>query len=51
MSNRGRAAVAILWGAIVLLGAGSARAVDEEGCLFCHALDLRAPAHEGDGRD
>ncbi len=37
--------------AIVVLAAGSAGAIDEEGCLFCHALDLRAPAPERDGRD
>ncbi len=38
-------------GATVLLLAARAQAVDEEGCLLCHGLDLRAAASEPDGRE
>ncbi len=50
MWNR-RKAAALAAGAILLLAAGRARAVDEEGCLFCHGLDLRSPGPEQGGRD
>ncbi len=45
------AACLVLWGVIVLLPAGRAWAVDEEGCLFCHGLDMASRASEPDGRD
>ena len=51
MSSRGKTAVLILAGVVVLLLAGRARAVDEEGCLFCHGLDIRAAAPEKGGRE
>ncbi len=51
MSNSGRAVLLILSGVVVLLLAGRARAADEEGCLLCHGLDLRAAATGRDGRD
>ncbi len=38
-------------GAIVLFLAGAARAVDEEGCLFCHRLELASQAAGRDGGD
>lgn len=40
-----------LTGVFSLLLPVPARAVDEEGCLFCHGLDLRSPAAHRDGRD
>lgn len=51
MSNRGKAVFLAVSGVIVLLLPLPASAVDEEGCLFCHALDLRSPAAHGNGRD
>ncbi len=51
MSNRRTVSLLFLSVAIVLLAAVPARAVDEEGCLFCHGLDMRSPAPEPDGRD
>lgn len=51
MWSKGKTAVLIAAWAIILLPAGRARAVDEEGCLFCHGLDIRAAAPEADGRD
>lgn len=51
MSSRGKAAVLVLSGLFLLFPGGSARAIDEEGCLFCHGLDMRSPAPERDGRD
>ncbi len=51
MSNKGGAALLVLWAAVVLFPAGPALGADEEGCLFCHGLDLRASAPEPGGRD
>lgn len=51
MSNRGTGVFLAFSAAILLLVPASARAADEEGCLFCHALELRSASVHRDGRD
>ncbi len=51
MWSRKKAALLVVAAALVLPPAGPARAVDEEGCLFCHGLDLRSAAPEQGGGD
>lgn len=51
MWSKGTAFVMILAGCIGLLAPSGARAADEEGCLFCHGLDLRSRTDQADGRD
>lgn len=51
MSSRGKILILLLSGLASLLAPAPARAVDEEGCLFCHGLDLRSAASGRDGRD
>lgn len=51
MSNRRKAFVLTISGLLVLLAPTQVGAADEEGCLFCHALELRSAAGGRDGRD
>ena len=51
MWSRGKTFFPVLCGLVCLLVAPTACAVDEEGCLFCHGLDLRSAAPQQDGRD
>jgi hypothetical protein len=51
MSNRKRAFVLAIFGVLVLLAPARVRAADEEGCLFCHALELQSAAAGREGRD
>lgn len=51
MWNSGKAVLLLLAACLVPLIPGRAAAADEEGCLFCHGLDLRAAAPQTDGRD
>lgn len=51
MWNRRRAGIAFALAWICLPAAGPVLAGDEEGCLFCHRLELRAADPSPDGRD
>ncbi len=51
MWNRGAWAIALLLAWICLGGPAPAPAADEEGCLFCHRLELRVAEPLPDGRD